>query len=484
MSETVSNRLESEQVDMTAIQNSCRWPLLTLFCGAGVWLLAAAVFGLIASIKMHSPAFLADCAWLTYGRVHAIAHNSLLYGFASQLAFAIAFWLVAVLGRAPMKHGVGIWAAAKVWNLAVLVGVIGILIGDSTGYAALEFPRYASGILFVAAVSLSLLLLLNFHCRNVRELYPSFWFLIAGVFWLVWIYSTAQLLLNVFEVRGVLQAAVQGWFEWNLISIWLLPVAIAVLLYWIPALTGGELKSGYLNHFIFWTLAFFAPWGGITAGVPLPSWVSAASNGALALILMPVLALILNLSGCLLKKAESASVSIRFFQLAALSILVWALLVALNTTDAVLNITRFTLVGPALEKLVLLGGIASALFGAVYHLLPGLTSSRFVLGRWSGIHLLVHFVAVLFLVAPPLLGGIRQGFLLNNPEVPFAEVMSMSAMPLRMSSVGDLLLLVSGALFVFITFKAVTLECLGCCRSFCSEWCVTEKQVKSMEAAS
>jgi cytochrome c oxidase cbb3-type subunit 1 len=65
-------------VAAAAIDASCRLPLVVLFLSAAVWLLAASGFGLIASIKFHAPGFLADSAWLTYGRVRPAGVNAML----------------------------------------------------------------------------------------------------------------------------------------------------------------------------------------------------------------------------------------------------------------------------------------------------------------------------------------------------------------------------------------------------------------------
>src|ERR1035438_2598749 len=63
------------------IDVSCRLPLVVLFLCAAVWLVLGSAFALIASLKFHAPGLLADCAWLTYGRVRPAGFNCLLYGF-------------------------------------------------------------------------------------------------------------------------------------------------------------------------------------------------------------------------------------------------------------------------------------------------------------------------------------------------------------------------------------------------------------------
>src|SRR5436309_15180845 len=87
------------------INDSCRMPLLTMFVSAAVWLVISSVFGLIASLKFHSPNFLADCAWLTYGRVRPACTNALIYGFCVQAGLGVALWMFAWLGRARLARG-------------------------------------------------------------------------------------------------------------------------------------------------------------------------------------------------------------------------------------------------------------------------------------------------------------------------------------------------------------------------------------------
>ncbi|MDB6108405.1 MAG: rane protein, partial [Pedosphaera sp.] len=130
-------------VSSAEVDVSCRAPLLLLFLSAAGWLLAASVLGFIATLKFHSPALLADCAWFTYGRVHPGASNALVYGFAVQAGLGVLLWLICHLGRTKLAAPAMVVAGWLLWNLGVTVGVLGILHGDSTGFEWLELPRYA-----------------------------------------------------------------------------------------------------------------------------------------------------------------------------------------------------------------------------------------------------------------------------------------------------------------------------------------------------
>ena len=86
------------------IDLSCRVPLLVLFLSAAFWFLLGSICTLVCSIKFHSPNFLADAGWLTYGRLLPAGRTALLYGGCMQAGLGVGLWLLARLGRVPMRY--------------------------------------------------------------------------------------------------------------------------------------------------------------------------------------------------------------------------------------------------------------------------------------------------------------------------------------------------------------------------------------------
>jgi cytochrome c oxidase cbb3-type subunit 1 len=245
------------------VDASLRWPLFALFGGAAFWLMAGSVLAMIASIKFHAPGFLAACPWLTYGRVQPASDDALLYGFCIPAGMGVALWLLAQLGQTPLRGAIVPVFAAKLWHLGVLVGLAGILSGNSTGFVWLEFPRAASVMLFFAYLLLALWAMMNFAARRERALFPSHWFLVAALFWFPWIYSTANLFLVIWPVRGVVQFAIDSWFANNLLFVWLALVGVGAAFYFLPKFSGRPLQTYYFALFAFWTLVLFGTWCGI-----------------------------------------------------------------------------------------------------------------------------------------------------------------------------------------------------------------------------
>src|SRR5208282_337247 len=149
MTEMKTQDARAETPD-SKIDASCRVPLLALFGGAAVWLVVGSVLAMIASIKFHAPDFLAGCPVLTYGRVQPAADDALLYGFCLPAGLGVVLWLLARLGQTPLRGAMVPVVAANLWHLGVFIGLAAILLGDSTGFVWLEFPRGSSVLLFFA----------------------------------------------------------------------------------------------------------------------------------------------------------------------------------------------------------------------------------------------------------------------------------------------------------------------------------------------
>jgi len=437
------------QVTSSEIDASCRLPLFALFGGAAVWLALSSVFGLIASIKFHSPGFLAANAWLSYGRVFPASTNALVYGFAIPAGLGVGLWLLARLGRVPLAQPWVIAVAAKLWNIGLLVGLIGILAGDTTGFEWLERPRYAAVILFVAFLLIALWGFATHHARSEQTLYPSQWFVLAALFWFPWIYSTANLLLLVFPVRGVAQAAIQWWFTGNLLFVWLSLVGLGASFYLLPKLTGRPLQSQYLALFAFWTLIFFGTWVGIPSGATLPAWMPTLSGVATVATLVPLLTVaMITVQTVRGTKTECAGGPLCFVKFGVFSFVLSGVMLALSALPEINRVTDFTWFDTAQTQLRLYGFFAMTMFGAAYYIVPRATGTEFPFAKFIRAHFWCGMIGTLLLVLPLAIGGVIQGLKLANPDVAFLDVTKSVLMFLRLGTIGELLIALGNFLFL------------------------------------
>ena len=81
----------------SAVDQSCQYPVVVFFASAVFWLLAGSLLALLASVKMHSPGFMAGADWLTFGRVRPAHLNTVIYGWGSMAGVGVRLWLEARL---------------------------------------------------------------------------------------------------------------------------------------------------------------------------------------------------------------------------------------------------------------------------------------------------------------------------------------------------------------------------------------------------
>jgi cytochrome c oxidase cbb3-type subunit 1 len=439
--------------------SSCRVPLLALFAGAGAWLCLSSVLGLMASIKFHQPNFLADCEFLTYGRVYPASTVALLYGFCIPAGLAAALWLFVRLGRCELSHGFLVLVGALFWNLGVLLGVGGILGGDSTGFINFELPRYAGPVCFAGYLMISVWGLITFHHRTERALYASQWFLFIALFWFVWIFSTAYLMLIAFPTRGVAQAVINWWFSHNFQFLWLTLVGLGAIFYFVPKLTRRNLYSHYLALVTFWVLVLFGGLGGVPATAPVPSWITALSIGSSGLLLVPILTLGLNLGYTLLGTGNPASpataedrgnekLSLSFVLVGAAAFILAGLIslaVVVLDTQHLLPSTWFAR-GQA--QLHVYGFFAMTLFGAAYYILPRIAGLPLAFPKLAGLHFWLALLGIALSSGVLTIGGLVEAAGFARGGQTFVSL-SQSTLPfLRVATMGDLLFLAGHLIFL------------------------------------
>jgi cytochrome c oxidase cbb3-type subunit 1 len=446
------------------VEASCRLPVLFLAFSGAAWLCAGAVLALLASIQLYQPTFMEGCAWVTYGRLRPAAVNALAYGFALQTAFALALWLIARLGRVELVAPLGLTIAAKFWNVAVTVGVCGILAGDATGFDLLEFPRYAALGLLASYTCIAAWALVTLHRRTERDLYASLWFVLAALLWFPWILTTAQSLLLCWQVPGVVQSIVAGWFGNNLLQVVLTSIALAVMFYFVPKAVSRPLANRGLASTGFWLLLLIGSWCGLSQLSAVPAWIPSVS-GANVLVLVPVLALLVSLWQTAegnIGDAWKANATFRFQLIAAILLLG----VTLRTAFLGGASMQFTFFSAARTDIVVLGVFGLAALGALHYIVPRLTTGDDALPS-DGLADLAFWAAllgVLFVGIGFSLAGFAQAGVNGSATKDFLkEGVVGVAGQLRLVTIGYGALALAALAFLVNFGLAARRCCLNCC---------------------
>ncbi len=448
----------STHAEVTAADTAGRWPLLLLFASGLVWLVVSGVLALVASIQLHSPAFLADCAWFTHGRVTALVETTFVYGWCANAGVGIALWVLGRLGGSPLRALNWAVVGTLFWNAAIALGLIGIATGDATSFSLLQMPGYVQPLLVAAYVAMSVSGILAWNGRRTDGTFASQWYAVAALFIFPWLLVAAQAMLVWSPVRGVLQAVVDGWYVQSVLSLWLAPLALAGAYYVVPKATGRALPSYEFAPLAFWTLLFVGSFSGgrHLIGGPVPAWLPTLANAACWMLLFHFSVVALNLRGVF----SRGGTAFKFISFGLSAYVLGSLLDAMTSFRGVALITQFTYFATAQQQLALYGGISMLFFGSIYFAMPRLTGRSWASGALVRGHAALTILGVLLLVVSLAVAGWIQGHDLNNAKIAYAEL-SAHTRPWLLVVTAAYSILLFGNLLLFVNF--ILSVCSACC---------------------
>lgn len=447
------------------VDASMKQPAMLFLISAVLWLMAGTIFALIAAIKATNPEFMAAQEWMTFGRVRSAHLNAMIYGWGNNVIFAVAPWIMGRLCRARIRHTNLLMIAGVFWNIAITIGIFGILRGDMVAVEWLEMPAYITPLVAVSFALVGVWVIIAFHWRQSNHVYVSQWYLLAAFFWLPWLYTVAQILLVFEPATGVVQSLTNWWFAHNVLGLWLTPVGLAAAYYLIPKVLGRPIHSYYLSVIGFWALALFYNWAGVhhLIGGPVPAWVISAGTVASVMMVIPVVVVAVNhhLTVVGLHKPGWQSPTIRFIVFGAINYTAVSLIgsaMALRSVNEVTHFTHFT-VGHAHHGVYAF--FTMVMFGAVYYMMP-----RLLFREWPNAFLIkVHWwmcaLGILLMVVALQLGGWIQGLQMNAltedgvPKYAFLEVVENTKPWLWARSISGLMLLIGHVAFGINVFWMV-----------------------------
>src|SRR5881392_3051396 len=442
-----------EQVERALIDASTRVPVLMFYASAVVWLLLGTLLAGFTSFKLHSPDLLSNVSFLTWGRIRPAHLNVMLYGWASNVGMGTAIWLMARLCRTTLRHPLLLVTGGGFWNLGVLLGVCGILMGDSTGYHWLEFPSYGAWTLFVGYSLIASWAVLMFRFRSGDPIYITQWYLLAAFLWFPWMYLAAQTMLFIVTVQGVLQAAVNWWYANNLLFLWFGSLALGTAYYMIPKVIGRPVYSYHLAAIGFWTYALFASWTGMQRLVdgPFPAWMITASIAAAILTLIPVATVGLNhhmtMRGYF--GLMRYSPTLRFTVFGAFAYTAFSLVGIFLSLRSIAGYVHFTEASVAYTHAGLYAFFTMIIFGSMYYIVPRLVGREWRYATLIKLHFWTSAYGIGLMTLMLLAGGFLQGANLENPTLPFSESIETVLPYLRGRSLAGILLTVSHFIFAY-----------------------------------
>jgi len=449
-------RIPDSRADIDA---SCRDVLLPWYASAVVWLLVGSVLAMLASIKLHTPWFLADSEWLTFGRVRPAHLSTMIYGWASMSGIATLLWLTARLCKRVLPFRLALASTSVYWNVMVAAGTIAILAGYSTSVEWLEFPWWVAVPLGAAFLVIFVATLYVFLDRRVEHIYVSQWYLFGASIWFPFLYIAATLLIQLPLATGVTKAAANWWFAHNVLGLWLTPIGLASAYYLIPKVLGRPIHSYYLSIMGFWTLAIFYNWAGThhLVGGPIPAWMVTVGIVGSMMMFVPVITVAVNHHFTVVGNFGVLRVSptLRFTVFGAMSYTFVSFQGSLTSLRFVNETTHFTHYTIAHAHLGVYAFYTMVLFGAMYYILPRLVQQEWISSRLIRIHFWSTAIGIAVYWIGLTFGGVWQGAMMNNPDIPFLSIVEKMIPFLWSRTLAGLLLTAGHVAFAILVWHMV-----------------------------
>jgi len=273
----------------------------SFFISSAAWFVVATLGGFILASSMVAPdwALYKNVFWLVFSRVRPLHTNMMIFGFVGSALVGALYYYVPHLSRAPLYSPrigrVTIW----IWNLAIAIGSITLLLGytQSREYAEWIWPV---DIMILLALGLTFYnLLQTVAARQEKLLYVSIWYGFGALIFTFFIYFFGNAVWN--PPTGALTGMPDGILAWfyghGIVGLFLTPLAVGLAYYVIPIVCRAPLFSHTLSLIGFWTILTFYPHIGThhLLQTPAPTWLKiVAVTGSIGM-LIPVLVVLMNI---------------------------------------------------------------------------------------------------------------------------------------------------------------------------------------------
>lgn len=295
--------------------------LHALLSAAG-WLVLGTMLGLIMSNEMTMPDLFEGIPWLTWGRLRPAHVNMVIYGFLSTGLYGGWYFVVPRLCKTPLRTNRMANLLMVFWNIAITVGTLALLGGDTEGREYTEYPWYVDWAAEILLVLNAYIIFRTIGARREPKLYVSLWYIGGTVIWIASLWAIGHVIWHPFTTyiangqthvlwglfsghtsfpntaisnyqregafRG-LDDAVWNWFYGhNILGLFVTTGGIGIVYYMVPKISKRPLYSHMMSLIGFWSIALLYTETGQhhLLQAPIPNWLkTVAIIGSISLII-------------------------------------------------------------------------------------------------------------------------------------------------------------------------------------------------------
>jgi cbb3-type cytochrome c oxidase subunit I len=428
---------------------------------AAIWLVIGVLMGLTLALQFVFPDLFRGVPWLVFSRLRQAHTNTVMFAFLS--GGMMGLWLYIV----PRLAGRQLWSerlgniSTLLWNLAVLVGIVGLLSAHSQSREYAEFIWAVDvGVMIVLILNLINLYVTIAH-RVESKLYVSLWYISGTLIWMPMLYFIGNVMWN--PPTGALTGINDTIFNWfyghNVLGLWFTTGLLPVIYYVVPKETRTPLYSHFLSLIAFWGIIFF--YTGVGAHhllwAPIPYWLKTIAVAESIGMVLPVVAFMMNIFLTMRGNWNRfmTSIPLRFVVTGWAAYVLVSYQGAHQALRAINLLTHFTQYVPGHAHLALMFFSASVVIGGMYYIIPRIYNCRIYSRALANLQYSLYVVGFLFFFSGFIFTGLVQGTAWLHQGLPVWSVLPGLRPYMALRASGGALIVISFALFAYNVFATV-----------------------------
>ena len=386
-----------------------RWHLLA----SAFWFVTALLAGLAFSFQFNNLYPFAGIEWLSPGRVRMVHTNSAAYGFIANAFMAGLLFAIPRLTKRPILSDRLGWVIVGAWNLILVLSASGQLLGYGQAIEWGETPIFVDPLVVVGLVLLVVNMAWPILQTREHGLYVSLWYFLAAFAWTGLVYLMGNYLPQ-FWVPGTAGAAITGLFIHDLVGLFVTPIGIGLMYFFVPLLLRKPVWSHALSMIGFWGLAFFYPMQGVHHFLfsPIPMYAQYGAVVATIAVEVVVLTVIVNFMGTLHGRSDAirGNLAIRWFFTGIVFYGITCFQCAFQVTLTFQKIIHFTDWVVAHAHMVMFGVFGFWIMGLFCELWPRAVGRPWAQPRLLTAHYWMTFTGLAIMIVDLTAAGLVQGF--------------------------------------------------------------------------
>ncbi|MBN8706695.1 MAG: cbb3-type cytochrome c oxidase subunit I [Bacteroidetes bacterium] len=446
------------------------WPVKAYTYSMIIWGLASLLYGVVISLQMVYPG-LNFGEYFSYGRMRPIHTNGGAFGFGLSGIFALSYYMVPRLAKAPLflpqLAKINFW----LYNLTIAAAVITLHLGFNTTkeYAELEWPIDILVVLFWVFFAVNMLG--TIFMKTVDKMYVSLWYVIATILGVavLYIFNNLAVPASLFKsyslYAGVNDANVQWWYGHNAVAFVFTTPILAIFFYFFPKVTNLPLYSHRLSIVAFWSLVFMYLWTGAhhLIWTPVPDWLQTVAIAFSLMLIAPSWGSVINGYMTMGNNWEQMKTNYlaKFF---ILGITFYGLQTLQGPSQAIRSISsliHYTDWVPGHVHMGTMGWFAMTIMASFYYVIPKIYKTDLYSIKLANTHFWLVFTGQIIYSISMWIAGIMQGAMwkATNPDgslkYTFQDSITASYVYWDIRAIGGVIFLAGAIIFAYNIFKTI-----------------------------